>query len=219
MISTLGDAPKLVGSLTTISTPHQGTTLADIVTRERRLRLKDYVELPEALKSELEVLIENPINPALPGLIASEVKPEAIGRTLSDLRTYITNALDTPPEAFKDLTNGYVRNEFNKTYPSVGGFPVLCYSGVSSPSQKMCDFLFINWSILKSTDGDNDGVVPAASSQTWNPALGKTVNITMDHLEETGYGALFDEPLKRPDLPSIGSLYQGINDWQNTLLG
>jgi len=202
-----------IASLTTISTPHNGSPIADFVTGQRHLKISDLgglANLPEATLASILKAIEKP---APLGISAKLFAPEAIWETVKDLKTYVTNTLGTPPEAIPDLTTNAAVS-FNAKYPSLEDVPFLCCAGLSDPSKTMSRLLFSTWAILKAVSGDNDGVVPVSSSQ-WKPTVPLTTK-PADHLELVGLGDLLDGFPKRQHF-NVCELYGKVNNWQKSL--
>ena len=207
----LGLAPY-IASLTTISTPHRGSPLADIVTGKQALTAKEIGDIVlQAGSATIDSIFASLGKPAPSGL-APLLASATIAETLADMKTYFGNLFDTPPDAFSELTPDYLNNVFNPTHNSLEGVPLLCYSGISSPKQTMCRLLYAPSVVLKSRSGDNDGVVPTSSS-SW----GSNVRtIVADHMEEVGLGKFFDGKPSR-DLFHVNKLYSAINSWQKSL--
>ena len=211
LISQLGRA-NWIASLTTISTPHRGSPLADIITGARLLSLSECVNLaralgPDTITNILAALGQN----APPGVPLNLFAPAAIIEALPNLKTYLAQLFGVKPQAFSELTTASA-TQFNKLYPSLEGVPLACYSGVSSPSQTMCRALFASWAILNSIAKDNDGAVPLSSSR-W-PETSEIV--PADHFEEVGLARYFDLPLS-PNHYDIRKLYSQIDAWQKSL--
>ncbi len=198
-----------IASLTTISTPHWGSPLADLITGERTLQLshlEGLTQLPADIVVSVLKSINNPGTLHIP-LLA----PKALFDALKDIETYLADIFGTPPEAFHDLTTSSTK-AFNRAHPILQDVPSLCYVGDSNPSLTMCRDLYATWAYLKAVGGDNDGVVPTSSS-TWG-TLVRT--IPADHLEEVGLAGYFD------GLPPINhygvcNIYRDIDTWQQVL--
>jgi triacylglycerol lipase len=201
-----------IASLTTVSTPHLGSPLADIVTGERTLSIAEWVNVVrtatgDAITSILEALGKPPQT----GLPLSLFAPKAIFESIPQLRTYLGQIFGIPPEAFAELTTSAASN-FNAQYSRLEGVPFQCYAGVSSPSQTMCRALYAPWAILKGIAGDNDGAVPVSSS-AWG---GTSPTVPADHFEEVGLATLFDGILPLAHFP-VCNLYGPIDVWQRSL--
>ncbi len=201
-----------IASLTTISTPHRGSPLADIITGARSLSLSDLAGVVDLASTDtITSILKSLGKPAPSGVPLSVFAPAAILEALGDMKNYAVKLLGTPPDAFSELTSASTA-AFNAAYPSLEGVPLLCYSGISSPEQTMCRALFASWVTLKSIAGDNDGLVPSSSS-SWGDNI-RTV--AADHFEEMGWGSLFDGLPQRSHYP-VCRLYREINAWQRTL--
>jgi len=198
-------------SLTTISTPHHGSPLADVITGSATLGLSDLLCLVELPEETLAAIVES-LSKSAPALVPLSVfAPQAILDTLKDAEGYCARLLGTPPDAFRELTTAFTSG-FNTRYPSLEGVPLLCYAGNSSPDRTMCRALFASWAYMRCKTGDNDGVVPYSSS-IWG---GSVRAVPADDFEEVGWGSLFDGPLPREHFP-IGGLYEDIDLWQRGL--
>ena len=198
-------------SLTTISTPHLGSPLADLVTGQRTLQLSDLVGLAEVPADILASILKALKKPG--SFDISLLAPKAIFDALKDVRSYVADIFGTPPEAFNELTTSYLRNHFNRQHPLLEHMPLLCYAGNSNPSLTMCRDLYVTWAYLKAMVGDSDGVVPVSSS-TWGTFVRTT---PADHLEEVGLAGFFDAFAPTIDHFDAGNLYRAINAWQKTL--
>jgi triacylglycerol lipase len=206
------DCSRWIASLTTISTPHRGSPLADIVTGARRLTLGDLAGVvANASAATVASILKSLGKPLPPGVPLGLFAPAAILESLGDLKGYAANLLQTPPEAFSELTTNFITG-FNTDYPDLEGVPLLCYSGKSSPDQTMCRAFFPFWLILKSIGGDNDGAVPTSSS-SWG---GNVRGIPADHFEEIGCASFFDGLPPLPHYP-VCNLYSEIAAWQKSL--
>lgn len=151
-------------SLTTISTPHRGTPLVDIVTGVRSPRLNDVAATVERATDETIISVLRSLrHPIPPSRRLRALGPAAIHEALSDFKSYTREIFGRSPAAFGELRPAFMQS-FNQEYPNLEGVPLLCYSGVSSPDQTMCRALFPSWIALKSMAGDNDGMVPTSAS-------------------------------------------------------
>lgn len=198
-------------SLTTISTPHFGSPLADLIMGERKLQLGDLAALAEVPADVLGSILKAMKKPG--SIDISLLAPKAIFDALGDLRNYVTKILDTPPDAFQELTTSYLKKHFNPQHPRLEQLPLLCYAGNSNPSLSMCRDLYLTWAYLKAVSGDNDGMVPVSSS-SWGTFVR---SVAADHLEEVGLAGFFDGFVPGIEHFDIGNLYRAINAWQKTL--
>jgi triacylglycerol lipase len=212
LVSTKGlDCGSWVASITTISTPHAGTVIADIVTGKRSITVEDLAPLVTLLTpghwAKFFASLKRPsFDPALLLLPTTNTRQELVG--------YLAAAFGSPMEAFQNLTTLFV-GEFNQMYPDFGNVPIQSYAGVSSPNNTMVPLLYVSWAILKSKFGDNDGLVPVSSSQ-WN---GSATRISADHIEEVGLAPYVDLSFGSQTHFPIKQLYVPINSWQASLTG
>lgn len=200
-----------IASLTTISTPHAGSMLADIALGRRIISIPEIIRIASSLPGQTLITILRALgNPVPPGVPPGLFAPQAIVRAVGDIGRYVAQVFGMPPAALVELTPSFAA-QFNQQHPSLEGVPLLCYAGVSSPEKTMSRTLFVPWMMLNAT-GDNDGVVPELSS-----SLGPSVRrIPADHLEEVGLASFFDG---LPPLPhyDISALYADIDAWQTQL--
>ena len=198
-----------IASLTTISTPHRGSPLADLIIGERTVKLSDLdglLGLPADTIASILRSLKHPGPFHLPVLA-----PQALLDALKDFKTYVANILGTKPEAFHDLTTSFTKT-FNNDHPILAGVPLLSYAGDSNPSLSMCRALYVPWAFMKAIAGDNDGAVPTSSS-----AWGELVRtVPADHFEEVGLAGNFDgfPPILHYDVCNI---YRDIDAWQKSL--
>jgi triacylglycerol lipase len=216
LISSKGlNCSSWIASLTTISTPHNGSPIADFATGQRHLKLSDLAGLSNLPEDTLVSVLQAMGKPAPLGISARFFAPEVIIDSVGDLKTYFANILRTRPEAIPELTTTAAVS-FNGKYESLEGVPFLCCAGLSDPSKTMSRLLFPTWAILKAVSNDNDGVVPVSSSQ-WKPAVPLTT-APADHLELVGLGKLLDGVPERNHF-DVCDLYGKVNDWQKSVPG
>jgi triacylglycerol lipase len=206
------DCAKWVRSLTTLSTPHRGSPLADIVTGKRSLSLAEVVELVGALNRETLASILHSLGKApVAGIPLEAFAPKAMFDALRDAAHFAQTFFGTRPEAFTELTTDFA-SAFSERHKDLQGVPFLCFAGSSGPALTMCRLMYGPSLILKSVAGDNDGAVPVSSSK-----FGDNVRtIPADHFEEVGLAGLFD------GLPPIrhfepADLYRQIDAWQRSV--
>jgi triacylglycerol lipase len=200
-------------SVTTISTPHRGSQLADIITGERLLTLGDFKPLEMLASAKYWIDFFQAFGrPLLPTDLAKMFSKAGFTETASDLRNYLFQLFGNQPAAFQELTTKSTET-FNAKYPGWEGVPLRSYAGVSTPNETMSPELYGPWAILKSMAGDNDGVVPQSSS-SWQ---GNTAQVTADHFEEVGLASYFDGSFGIRKHFQVCDLYKQINSWQATL--
>lgn len=207
------DCASWFASVTTISTPHRGTRLADIITGEQRLTLSDFKALDTlATEKYWTDFFRTFGKPASPANLLKAFSEAGFEQTAADLRNYLTQVFGNKPAAFQELTTSSTA-AFNATHPGWEGIPLRSYAGVSSPDDTMSFELYGPWAILKSMAGDNDGLVPQSSSSWPN----STEQVTADHFEEVGLAGYFDGSLGLRKHFAVCDLYQKINSWQRSL--
>jgi len=202
---------KWVASLTTLSTPHRGSALADIVTGRRFLSVSDLVHLAGAVSHDTLASILRSLGKAPASGPLGLVTPLALFDALRDIGHYIHNLFGTPPSAFEELTTEFV-SAFTEGHNDLQGVPFLCFAGQSGPHATMCRELYAPWLVLRAISGDNDGAVAVSSS-----SLGSNVRtIPADHFEEVGLADFFDglPPMKHYPLCDV---YRQIDAWQRSI--
>lgn len=193
-------------SITTISTPNQGSAIADIVTHPQNLNVADLAPLSTLLTPEhwraFFASLQRPSFDFTKLLLPTPEIREQLGG-------YLAAAFGSPPEAFKNLTTSYIR-DFNSRYPGFGSVPVQAYAGVSNPNATMTPLLYVPWAILRTKYGDNDGLVPVASSK-WK---GAATTVAADHIEEVNLASVVDGSAGSQTHFAVQRLYQPVNQWQ-----
>lgn len=204
------DHASWFASVTTISTPHRGSQLADIITGEQPLRLGDLKPLEILASAKYWIAFfkafDKPVSPIDLARMFSEA---GFAQTSGDLNNYLVQLFGNKPEAFQELTTSSTK-AFNATYQGWEGVPLRSYAGVSTPDDTMSPELYGPWAILKSLAGDNDGVVPQSSSSWQN----STAQVTADHFEEVGLASYFDGSFGIQKHFQVCDLYKQINSWQ-----
>jgi triacylglycerol lipase len=202
-----------IRSLTTISTPHRGSPLADVATGQRILSITEVGRLifSASIDNVRSVLraIGQP-EPEFPLIPLEAFAPTKILAAAKDLQSYL-QSIWVPPVALGELTTSFTK-DFNDKHPTLEGVPLLCYAGVSRPDLTMSRAFYLSWALLQATSGENDGVVPASSS-----SFGAQVRtIPADHLEEVGLAQFVDglPPMRHFD---ISGLYLDIDAFQRTI--
>lgn len=199
-------------SVTTISCPHRGTQLANIITGEEPLKLGDFKALDILLTTKYWADFFRSLGRS--GSPAELVKMFSEGgfkQTAGDLRNYLVRIFGDNA-AFQELTTDWTA-KFNETHPGWEGIPLRSYAGVSSPDDTMSTELYGPWAILKSLAGDNDGLVPQSSS-SW---LNSTEQVRADHFEDVGLAGYFDGSFGLRKHFPVCDLYRQINSWQRSL--
>jgi triacylglycerol lipase len=198
-------------SVTTISTPHKGSPLADIITGAQPIALMDFGPLKVLSTPDYWVNFLRALQK--PSFSATDLMAwGGLSKIRSQIRDYIVEALASPPNAFQNLTSKFTA-DFNSRYPDYGNLPVASYAGVSTPTNTMSAELYGPWAILNSISGDNDGVVPRSSS-SWNA---NSPTVTADHFEEVGLAEYFDGSLGTKKHFDVCNLYRSIDKWQSSI--
>jgi triacylglycerol esterase/lipase EstA (alpha/beta hydrolase family) len=195
-------------SVTTISTPHRGSPLADVITGRRQLTLEDFNPLAILARPDYWLKFFKSLGRPDPSL-KDMFSPQGFAKTRDDLKGYFSQIFDNKPDAFEELTSTYTA-VFNSTYTGWEGVPLRSYAGVSTPDETMSSELYGPWAILKSLAGNNDGVVPQSSS-SWDNA---TAEVVADHFEEVGLASRFDGSLGIRKHFDVCNLYRAVNRWQ-----
>jgi hypothetical protein len=199
-------------SVTTISTPHRGTPLADIITGQRQLRLSDLKPLEVFATPAYWIDFFKAFGKPVSAVDLLKMFSEGgFTQTAKDLVGYFSQVFGNRPEAFQELTTTYLA-KFNVSYPGWEGVPLRSYAGVSNPDQTMSAEFYGPWAVLKSISGNNDGAVPESSSM-WP---GSTGGVAADHFEEVGLATRFDGFVARKHFP-VCDLYTQIDAWQSAL--
>ncbi|KAI9495823.1 Alpha/Beta hydrolase protein [Zychaea mexicana] len=141
LLSHIRDRPYKVESLTTISTPHQGSPVMDW--------FRDHVgvgAVVDAAKKQIE-------------------KDSASSSTslnlLDPVVQKVIQLLDTP--AYANLTTDYCQGYFNHNTPNDPS--VAYYSYGASTNILPWTFLGLTWQVVNEKEGDNDGIVSVESAK------------------------------------------------------
>nr|AER58210.1 lipase LipAAc [uncultured Acidobacteriota bacterium] len=196
-----GEPSDLVASLTTISTPHQGTFIAEIArgaVRPAQLlhseRLKRAIPKMVASVEEMWKGIKSSVL-RRPKLVLPRTDVKSVLESLRSvlrsarhgdpgpLAVYLRKLFALKDNALFDLTPQGCAELFNDSLAS----PVPCFSyvGSAAPSQSLSPLLLLSYLLLKADEGDNDGLVSVASAD-WQTSLGK---LPADHLGVIGWGS------------------------------
>ena len=161
-------------SLTTISSPHWGSPVADFI-----------IDKCEKFGSQ-------DIDKIIYKLPSHKRKPKKIIKALqerSEVWRYLTELFNFSTKAMTNLTI-YFLKEFNQKYPDSPDVKYFSYSGVAGPGEKdyIPPVMFITWAIVFLDDderagGRNDGLT-AVNSAKWGEFKGE---IPADHFKEIGY--------------------------------
>jgi hypothetical protein len=90
-------------SVTTLSTPHRGSPLADIITGARQLTVADFGPLQVLRTPDYWVSFFKSLKkPSFS--IKDLIVPGGLSQIHSQIREYITEAFSSPPDAFQNLT-------------------------------------------------------------------------------------------------------------------
>jgi len=198
-------------SVTTISTPHRGSPLADIITGRRQLTLEDFN--PLAILARPDYWLKFFKSLGRPDTSLKDMfSPQSFAKTSDDLKGYFSQIFDNKPDAFEELTSTSTA-VFNSTHTGWEGVPLRSHAGVSTPDETMSAELYGPWAILKSLAGNNDGVVPQSSS-SWDNV---TAQVVADHFEEVGLASCFDGSLGIRKHFAVCNLYRAVNRWQAAL--
>jgi triacylglycerol lipase len=193
----------LVASLTTISTPHRGTPVADValgLTEEftdsdmadllAKLSARDTKRHPSILeklvagsKEHADVLLQEV---GIRSTDSAETVTGKLRATIRDASRFVRSLFFPLREAgLKDLTTSSVAQEFNPKIVDSTYVEYFSYAGVSGPREEdiLPPILYIPYLIVLWREGENDGMVSVTSAQ-WGTFRGK---IPADHAEEIGH--------------------------------
>jgi hypothetical protein len=180
-----------VVTVSTISTPHAGTRLAEIALRERLTffellkllrKFKDLFQRVAVASQDTQLqsikdFIEHRFLPLL-------FSPRDFEQLLIDVvRKLFFNALVEGESGLRDLTRDSMKDFNAKTLdsPEVKYF---YYAGVST-LEKLSPEFYISWPFVSALeDEDNDGWISLSSAS----ARGSTQRIPADHLQQIGHG-------------------------------
>lgn len=175
MISPEGlNKSERVASLTTISTPHRGSPVADFITEK----------CEEFGSRDIDQFIRK-----LPSLNREAKKIVKTLKGKGEVWRYLLEFLNFSQEGMRNLTTSYLR-QFNGKYHDAPEVKYFSYAGVTGPGEK--DYLpavmYISWAIVFLSDdevvgGRNDGVV-AVDSAKWGDYKGE---IPADHFKQVGH--------------------------------
>lgn len=163
-----------VASLTTISTPHWGSPVADFITQNCQ----------GFSSQDIDQLIRK-----LPSLNREAKKIIKTLKGKGEVWRYLLELSNFSREGMKNLTTSYLR-QFNQNYHDASGVKYFSYAGVTGPGEEdyLPPVMYITWAIVFSSDdersgGRNDGVV-AVNSAKWGDYKGE---IPADHFKQVGY--------------------------------
>lgn len=161
-------------SLTTISSPHHGSPVADFIVKK----------FEEFSSQDIEQFISK-----LPFLDRQAKKIIKSLKSKGKVWNYLLELLKFSKEGVKNLTTYYLR-EFNEKYHDAPDVKYFSYAGVTGPGEKdyLPPIMYISWAIVFLSDdemagGRNDGVV-AVNSSKWGDYRGE---IPADHFKQVGY--------------------------------
>lgn len=172
-----GENPDYIASLTTLSTPHRGTYLADIAlmagTPQDLLKDTKFQSVLENLKSSL-LGLGAMFEPALSAVGQGNAGP---------FTAYIKKLFGLSDRALPDLTEAGCRRLFAQE-PAASPTPCFSYGASAVPFVSLSPSLGLPHLILNAADGPNDGVVSVHSAK-W-----RTVKSVFpgDHFGVIGWG-------------------------------
>jgi triacylglycerol lipase len=181
----------LIASLTTVCTPHQGTAVADVALVAR-----------DPVKAANDSRIRGLLNASLGSLSPVQNIFESLGHSMTDalnktesilqnlhrgdpssLEAYLTGLFDVSDEALKDLTPAGIQARFPAGSED-STVPCFSFSANATPFRTLSPILALSYELLRSTDGDNDGMVPVTSAK-WRNYMGV---LSSDHAGAIGWG-------------------------------
>lgn len=191
-----GRYPGEIASLTTVSTPHQGTYVADLVVMARTpvalFADHKFSQVRGSLAAQLEDLLHRAAHHPLAILALGhgvkeaiqQLQPVVAGLAQDDatpLLEYLKNLLGKDL-AIEDLTSDGCRKLFDPAQ-SVKT-PCFSYPCRAVPFETLSPPLLLSWMILKAAEGDNDGMVSVNSASWPSP----TEPLPADHAGVIGWG-------------------------------
>lgn len=189
------DRSDLVASLTTISTPHQGTSLAEIALRPRRfMSLKRFlfkgptidITLMKSTVGTVFRDLEDHADFLFGGTLARK-RPEifpSLKTTVRDASRYARRLLMLDDEGLKELTRDSMR-DFNNEYKDAANVDYFSYAGASGPGENdiLPPILYLSHLIVLSKEGRNDGWI-SVKSATRDEFKGE---LPADHAQQIGH--------------------------------
>jgi len=180
-----------VVSVSTISTPHAGTRLAEIALGEP----PTFLELLKLLRKFKELLQRVPIaaqDPLLQSIkdfiehrfLPILFSPREFKQLLIDVvRKLLFNALEEGESGLRGLTRSSMK-DFNAKTPDLPEVKYIYYAGLS-PLEKLSPAFHISWPIVSALEDEhNDGWISFSSAS----ARGSTQREPADHLQQIGHG-------------------------------
>ena len=193
MISSQGlNKSERVISLTTLSSPHRGSPVAQFIIDGFKMFNDDDIERFARRF------------PALTRTIKKIIKKM---REKSEVWQYLLELFSFSKKAMANLTPAYLK-EFNQKYPDVPGVKYFSYAGVTGPGEKdyLPELMYLHWVVnyLSSDEeagGRNDGLVAVESSK-WGTYKGE---VPADHFKMIGHDLSTRVWLRRllPFLPCL----------------
>jgi len=169
----LGKSERVV-SLTTISTSHRGSPIADFIMEQGKAFSSQQIDRFTA---------------KLPSLNREARKIIKALKEKGEIWSYLLEFINLTRGGLRDLTCSNMR-QFNEKHHDAPGVKYFSYAGVSGPGEEDClpPVIYIPWAIVflnddKSCGGRNDGFV-AVNSAKWGDFKGE---IPADHLKQVGY--------------------------------
>lgn len=189
--------PNRILSLTTLSTPHHGSPVADLLVQQVQKR-RQLFHAPSFISPLSDGIPALPSSHDLslsisgPDIAASSSLTISSANLVDNSANAATDCFETLVEHFSELFNIDFRGmldltttackSFNENTPNVEGTHYFSYAACRE--FKATDIFFITSKIVESQEGWNDGLVSAESGK-W----GEVVSILpMDHLEMVGLG-------------------------------
>jgi triacylglycerol esterase/lipase EstA (alpha/beta hydrolase family) len=168
------DKSERIVSLTTLSTPHLGSPVADFI-----------IDKCEIFK-DLDI---DPLTKALPKLDRVTKKIMKAMKREREVWRYLVELLNFSTKGMENLTTTHLK-QFNQEYPDAPEVRYRSYAGVSGPNEEdyLPPIMYITWAIVflnkdVDTGGRNDGLVAANAAQ-WGDFRGE---IPADHFKLVGW--------------------------------
>ncbi|CAO3636131.1 unnamed protein product [Cunninghamella blakesleeana] len=172
LISHIPNKPYKVASLTTISTPHNGSPLMDYfrnhfgVGKQSENHHHDTTTNPiSCMKGDLLKTVlrrENDHSFKLSSL-DEDHSSSSFSFSKQHLLHYLGQWFDSP--AYSNLTTDYCTQVFNPSTPNDPNVGYYSYTAKATMPHQWSSLLGLSWQLIHDVEGDNDGVVSVKSAQ------------------------------------------------------
>ncbi|CAO3613067.1 unnamed protein product [Cunninghamella echinulata] len=172
LISHIPNKPYKVSSLTTISTPHNGSPLMDYfrnhlgVGRQSELKNQPNTTMNpiSCMKGDLlRTVLRREHKDDTFKLFDQDSSSSSSSFTKQHLLHYLGQWLDSP--AYSNLTTDYCTQVFNPSTPNDPNVGYYSYTAKANMPHQWSSLLGLSWQLINEVEGDNDGVVSVRSAQ------------------------------------------------------